>query len=77
MLLPKGSRASGNCPMPVLGPKVASSPTGSAPRTTPITMATKPGQNPNPSVKANVPVKTPESSILGANHTVKFRHDEP
>ncbi len=40
-------------------------------------MAQKPGQKPNPSVKAKVPVKTPESSILGANHTVKFRHDEP
>ena len=44
--------------------------------TTPITMAAKPGQNPKPSVKAKVPVKTLESSIFGANHTVKFRHDE-
>jgi hypothetical protein len=40
-------------------------------------MATKPGQNPNPNVKAKVPVKTLESSMFGANHTVKFRRDEP
>jgi hypothetical protein len=40
-------------------------------------MAMKPGQNPNPSVKAKVPVKTPDSSILGANHTVKFRQEAP
>ena len=42
-----------------------------------MTMATNPGQNPKPKVKANVPVKTLDSSMLGANHTVKFRRDRP
>ena len=59
------------------GPKVARRPTGSAPRITPITMAMKPGQNPNPRVKARVPVKTLDNSMFGANHTVKFRRVEP
>jgi len=37
----------------------------------------KPGQNPRPRVNASVPVNTPDSSMFGANHTVKFRHAAP
>ena len=36
-----------------------------------------PGQNPRPRLMARVPVKTPDNSMLEANHTVKFRHDDP
>ena len=35
-------------------------------------MATRPGTTPNPRVAARVPVNTPESSMFGANQTVKF-----
>ena len=36
-------------------------------------MAPNPVQRPSPRVAASVPVKTPDSSMLGANQTVKFR----
>ena len=59
--------------MPVRGPQRESAATGTDPRSTPTTMAVRPVQRPRPRVAARVPVNTPDSSMFGANHTVKFR----
>jgi hypothetical protein len=40
-------------------------------------MAVMPVASPSPSVAASVPVNTPDSSMLGANQTVKLRQLAP
>jgi hypothetical protein len=75
--LPKGRRARGSWAMPVFGPHRERAATGAAPSRTPMTMAPMPAASPSPRVAARVPVKTPESSMLGANQTVKFRQLAP
>ncbi len=42
-----------------------------------MTMAAMPAPRPSPRVAARVPVNTPESSMLGANQTVKLRQLAP
>ena len=77
MDLPKGRRARGSWAMPVFGPHRERAATGAAPRRTPTTMAAMPVARPRPRAAARVPVNTPDSSMLGANQTVKFRQLAP
>src|SRR5215472_9723498 len=77
IVFPNGSRASGTWAVPVLGPQVHRIATGSEPMIVPTTMATSPSPKPRPSTTANVPVNTPDSSMLGVNHTVNMRYTPP
>src|SRR5579859_1253430 len=77
MVFPNGSRASGTWPVPVLGPQVHSTATGTEPMTVPTMMATTPSWNPSPNTTASVPAKTPDSSMLGVNQIVNIRWMPP
>ncbi len=74
---PNGRRASGSWAMPVFGPHSDRPATGIDPSTTPTTIAVMPALRPRPRVAAKVPVNTPDSSMLGANQTVKLRQLAP
>ena len=77
MVFPNGSRASGTCAVPVFGPQVHKIATGSEPMIVPAMMATRPRPKPSPSTTARVPANTPDSSMLGVNHTVNIRWIPP
>ena len=75
--MPNGSRASGTCPVPVRGPQVHRIATGSEPMIVPMMMAVRPSPKPRPNTTARVPANTPDSSMLGVNHTVNIRYTPP
>src|ERR1700730_2367126 len=77
MVFPNGSRPRGTWAVPVCGPQLHRMATGRAPMIVPTMMATSPSPNPSPSTTARVPVNTPDSSILGVNHTVNIRCTPP